>query len=405
MNPEKLFYRLLRAEDENEVDTILSSEGYLVDDESIWMPLGGYENNFSTVGNQQANSTGALVDKIINDLDAVLMAECFVRRTSPEGPDAPRTMAAAVEQFFGVRAGRLDSLSARERTRLAERFQLRLVAVGSKEDPCYLLIDKGEGQTPAMFADTFLSLNKSNKLRIPFVQGKFNAGGTGVLQSCGKRQNYQLIVSRRHPKAPVSSDDNTAGLWGFTIVRRLPPSKGRKNSMYVYLAPGGKVFSFDTYAINVLPGEEAPNKPPKPYAKPLEYGTCIKLYNYRWRAKSTATTEARYELERHLHAPCLPFRVTETRDYRANYYSTTVSGIWATVASEDSNETRVEEGFPATAELNISGVGSLPYRIVVYGEGVMSRHVPHGVFFTVSGQVHGRLSPDFIKSRLVSITT
>ena len=40
----------------------------------------------------------------------------------------------------------------------------------------------GEGQTPERMPDTFLSLTKSNKLRIPFVQGKFNMGGTGRLR-------------------------------------------------------------------------------------------------------------------------------------------------------------------------------------------------------------------------------
>ena len=158
--------------------------------------------------------------------------------------------------------------------------------------------------------------------------------------------------------------------------------------------------SFASPGIAVLPGDDAPNRPPKPYEHSLEYGTCVKLYNYRWRAKSTATTEARYELERYLHAPCLPFRVTETRDYRANYYSTTISGVWASVASQESIDTNVEPGFPATAEINIAGVGTLPYRIVVFGEDVVSRHVPNGVFFTVNGQVYGRLSPEFAKSRL-----
>jgi hypothetical protein len=53
---------------------------------------------------------------------------------------------------------------------------------GQEGDPCLTIADQGEGQTPRKFPDTFLSLEKSNKLRIPFVQGKFNMGGTGVLQ-------------------------------------------------------------------------------------------------------------------------------------------------------------------------------------------------------------------------------
>ncbi len=399
MEPEDLFYKLLRAEHEADVDAILLEQGYSDDDESIWSPFGGVENNFSTVGNQQADATGALVDKLINSIDAILMAQCFSNNVSPESTQAPQSMGEAVERFFGVREGRQDSIDARQRTALAEEFDLRLVAVGDKESPCYLLTDRGEGQTPAMFPKTFLSLNESNKMRIPFVQGKFNAGGTGVLQFCGTK-NYQLIASKRHPQAPVESDDITGGLWGFTLVRRLLPAKGRRSSMYVYLAPQGKVFTFDAAAIRVLPGQESPNRAPAPYDRPLEYGTCVKLYNYRWRPKSTATTEARYELERYLHAPCLPFRVTETRAYRANYYSTTISGVWATVVSDDRAKPKVEEGFPATGEINIDRIGSLPYRIVVFGENVNTRHVPHGVFFTLNGQRHGSLSNDFTRSRL-----
>ena len=398
MEAEQLFYNLLKAEDETKVDTILSDQGYLGDD-SMWLPLGGIENNFSTVGNQQADPTGALVDKLINGIDAVLMSECFSTGVSPESAEAPQSMKEAVERFFGVRDGRLDGIDARERTSLAEKSELRLVAVGSKESPCYLLIDKGEGQTPAMFPDTFLSLHRSNKLRIPFVQGKFNAGGTGVLQFCGAR-NYQLIVSKRHPMAPRGEQDSTADLWGFTLVRRLRPTKGERSSMYVYLAPNGRVLAFGAESIRVLPGDEASNRTPTPYSRPLEYGTCVKLYNYRWRPKSTATTEARYEIERYLQAPCLPFRVTETRDYRANYYSTTIAGVWATVNPGGDEKGMIEQGFPAAGELNIEGIGSLPYRIAVFGEQVNPRHVPHGVFFTLNGQRHGSLPNDFTRGRL-----
>ena len=399
MDSEQLFYDLLKAEDESEVDDILSDRGYLADDDSLWSPLGDIENNFSIVGNQQAEPTGALVDKLINGIDAVLMAACFSEGVQPDSSEAPRTMGDAVGRYFKVRDGRLDSIDARERTALAENCDLRLVAVGKKTSPCYLLIDRGEGQTPQTFPDTFLSLSKSNKLRIPFVQGKFNAGGTGVLQFCGTK-NYQLIVSKRHPQAPRDKWDETAELWGFTLVRRLPPASGRRSSMYVYLAPDDQILKFEADAIRVLPGGAAPNRPPNPYEASLEFGTCVKLYNYRWRAKSTATTEARYELERYLHAPSLPFRVTETRDYRANFYSTTISGVWAAVGSADKAGPDVEQGFPAIGELNIEGVGTLPYRIVVFGEEVNTRHVPNGVFFALNGQRHGSLPRDFIRGRL-----
>ena len=66
--------------------------------------------------------------------------------------------------------------------------------------PCLTVSDNGEGQTPDDFPDTFLSLHRNNKVRIHFVQGKFNMGATGALPYCSKGYNLQLIVSRRNPK-------------------------------------------------------------------------------------------------------------------------------------------------------------------------------------------------------------
>lgn len=140
---------------------------------------------------------------------------------------------------------------------------------------------------------------------------------------------------------------------------------------------------------------------PRPYAIGLPYGTCVKLYNFQWKAKSIATTEARYELERLLHSPCLPFRLTETRAYKANYFSTTIAGVWATIGSDDAPEdSKIEPNFPAYAELNLTGIGQLPYRIAVFRDSVNPRHVPHGVFFTINGQVHGGLPSDFVARHL-----
>ncbi len=396
-----LFSRLLHAEDEDAVEKVLGDAGYLNDDDTIWSPI-SFENNFSAIGNQQSDPTGALVEKVINSVDAVLMAECYGLGIDPESEDAPPSMAAAVEQFFGVRDGRLDNLTARQQQELATH--INLVAVGSREHPCYLIIDDGEGQTPARFPDTFVSLMRSNKMRIPFVQGKFNSGGTGVLQFCGERnRNYQLIVSRRNPKCPVDKKDKTAALWGFTLVRRLLPTSEsrRRSSMYVYLAPGGQVPSFSADSIKVLPGKSSTNRAAPAYAEKLHYGTCIKLYNYRWKARSIITTEGRYELERFLHWSCLPFRLTETRDYRAHYYSTTVIGGWlSATGSDDGDSKKLEPGFPAYADLSLPGVGNLPYQIAVFTPEVQSRHVPHGIFFVVNGQVHGQLPSDFVTRKL-----
>jgi hypothetical protein len=392
---------LLKAESETEVDNALTQAGYFNDDAGVWQPFGGFGMNLNTINNQQSDATAALVEKLINSIDAVLMAECYAAGIDPKSPNAPCTMAEAVDKLFKVKDGRLENLMPTERTKLAER--IHLVATGAKREPCYLVIDKGEGQTPDSFKDTFLSLTKQNKDDIPFVQGRFNCGGTGVLPFCGEHK-YQLVLSRRNPSCPARPGDATKDLWGFTIVRRLRAAPGRKSSMYVYLAPGGSILTFARPAVAAIPGQSSKNKPAPAYAVDLTYGTCIKLYNYRWKKRTLVTTDGRYELERYLHSVSLPLRISETREYKANYYSTTLSGILAHVSeegTEDDSTSKFEKGLsPAYGELNLPGIGRLPYKLFLLKETYEASNFPYGVYFTLNGQVHGDLPANFISSTL-----
>src|SRR5438034_3116989 len=157
---EQLFYSLLHAETEDLVTEILKSRDLLSADN--WKPLGEMENNWSMAGNQQTAAAAALVEKVVNGIDAVLIHKCLKRGIDPESNAAPSSMGEAARLFFEIPNGRLENLDARDRTSLAEMIQL--IAVGSKSDPNYLIVDKGEGQTPGSFPETFLSLAKSNKL-------------------------------------------------------------------------------------------------------------------------------------------------------------------------------------------------------------------------------------------------
>ncbi len=401
-NNEKLFYRLLKAETEDEVDRILQKEGLLCDDPSIWHPYGNMANNISTIGGQQSEPTPAFVEKIINSIDAVLTAECWKRGINPESKEAPKTMAEAAEKFFNIRRGRLENEPAAHRTKLADN--IHIVVVGSKNEPNYLIIDRGEGQSPEQFPNTLVSIGENNKVGIHFVQGKYDVGGTGVLYFCGE-QKYQLVASRRHPLLPVPEGDKSKDKWGFTIVRRLLPTERRLSSSFVYLAPNGSVPAFLAREIRVLPSDSRSGRPPHPYAIGLEWGTCIKLYAYKWKARSIATTETRYELEKYLYTPCLPARLTETRPYRAHYFSTTISGMSINLADDDSKG-QIEPGFPDSGSINLEGIGELPLVVIVYkardkkGELIKTRRIPSGIAFTVNGQVHGRLLKSFLVNRL-----
>jgi len=396
---EDLFYALLQAETEEEVTQVMTRHGMLNSD-TDWKPLGELENNWSAAGNQQSAAAAALVEKMVNGIDAVLVYECLKKGIDPASDKAPQSMADAAREFFNIRDGRLENIDSRERTALANRVQL--IAVGSKEAPNYLVVDRGEGQAPGDFPETFLSIAKSNKMRIHFVQGKYNAGGTGALRFCG-HENYQLIVSRRAPGLATRTNGPTANEWGFTIVRRMRPSdqSPQKSSIYVYYAPGGKVPSFPAQSINVLPGDGASNNPPQAYSQPLEYGSCVKLYAYRWNAAGIATRDPRYQLNKYLHNLILPIRITETREgYRANSYSTTVSG-----GSIDENA-ELDLG-PASGSIALPRrLGTVPVELKVFkdkkpdGSEVDTRHLPKGIIFTVNGQVHGSLPSSFISRKL-----
>ena len=400
MNSQSLFYALLHSESEDDVLEVLESAGYGVNNEDIWVPLGKNAGNFSVVGNQQENPAAAIVEKVVNSIDAVLMGECYRQGIDPESDEAPSTMQEAVDKFFNVSEGRLDDLTPSEQTNLAQN--IHVVATGEKKSPCYLIVDKGEGQSPEQFPDTFLSTSLlSPKARIDFVQGKFNAGGSGSLQFCGQH-NIQLIVSRRQPYA-LSSVHDCSNPWGFTVVRRRRPFEGERSSVFVYLAPEGNVLRFNAKSIKVLPGDSRKNSPSLPYGLDLDYGTSVKLYNYEWNAKSLATTETRRQLEHYLHNPCLPFRVSETRNYQANYYAATVIGVWNRISmSPDGTEEspNMEDGFPATAQISLRNIGKLPIRIGVWNSKVETKRLPTGVFFLINGQVHGQFGSEFASRRL-----
>src|SRR5262245_10867057 len=176
MTKYELFLKFIKAETEEEVDEILQEAGFFEHDTANWHPLGDDDNNWSTVGNQNTNPTGALVEKLINCIDAMLIARCWKANINPESDRAPKTMADAARDFFGVKNGRLDSITPGDRTTLADN--IHFVATGGKSNPNYLIIDRGEGQSPQRFPSTFLSLRGKNKYAIPFVQGINNCGGS-----------------------------------------------------------------------------------------------------------------------------------------------------------------------------------------------------------------------------------
>lgn len=391
----KLCLALARAESEEEVVRRLKDAG-LWDDPTAWRDYGDNPNNYSVIGAQQERADSALAEKIINAVDAMLLRECLRRGIDPEGPNAPVSIHAALKEFFGIREGRLSTLDPRTRSQLAQN--ILLVATGEKSKPCYTIIDRGEGQTPQRMPETFLSLNKSNKLRVPFVQGKFNMGGTGALRFCSKQHNLQLIISRRDPEIAQREKDPTGDLWGFTIVRRENPSQGEKSSIYRYLAPGGKILCFAADELPLLPGDY-----PEPYANGLRHGSFVKLYEYQLNIRTIITFDLYYRLSLLLPQIALPITLYERRPgFKGHSHHTILSGLSARL-DEDRNE-NLEPGFPSSSVESVQNQ-KMYVQVYAFKRGKRENYSrSEGVVFTVNGQAHGFFEQTFFDRKSVGMS-
>lgn len=403
---------LISADTEDEVIRLLRSAG-MWDEPASWRNYGDYENNYNTIGNQQSSPDAALVEKVVNAIDARLMNECLIRGINPEGPTAPQSIQEAVAHFFdqgidSVRAGRIREWPISKRTEVARN--ITVVATGAKAvsgRPCFTISDSGEGQTPATMPSTFLSLTRSNKLRIPFVQGKFNMGGTGVLNFCGYH-NLQLIVTRRNPRllaSPLAHPSDTQ--WGFTIVRRENAEGGRKNSVYTYMAPlgadlaphCGEVLRFSADTLPMFPEGN------RPYVRESTCGTLVKLYEYSatgFKSNMLMRDGVLGRADILLPEVALPVRFHECRSYagHAGSFETTLTGL--SVRLDDDKKDNLE--FSSSSSMTAAG-HQMTATIYAFKKGKADTYRKNeGIIFTLNGQTHGYLSRDFFTRKSVGLS-
>lgn len=392
MGLKDLAISLAKSDTEDEVISLLKEAGYW-DNSIYWRPFGSTENNFSTIGNQQSAPDSALVEKLINSVDAVLMKECLIRDIEPESPEAPQTISQALQQFFNIRDGKISNLDIKERNAMSRN--IIMAATGSRSKPNYVIVDCGEGQTPKKMPDTILSLGKSNKLRVPFVQGKFNMGGTGVLQFCGNH-NLQLIITKRCPQI-ICNNDETKDNWGITVVRRDNPSKGRRSSMYTYLTnEEGDILNFEADSLKIIPSTRE--------YKELEYGMFIKLFEYNMpKLRTNIVFDLNYRLALLMPSLAHPVRLIECRDYTGHTLESTLSGL--KIRLTDDKKDNVEQGFPIPLKFDIDGQ-KFNASIYVFKENYSDRNyrTDEGIIFSLNGQTHGSLKKSFFKRKSLNFS-
>jgi len=295
--------RLLDAESEAAVQAIIDGVPEMRDAKN-WRPLDGRETNFNVTSNQASDGGKALTELMTNMVDAVLMKHALQKGIDPKGKKAPATMHQAVDMLIKpLRGGKLTNLDPDDPwLRQFAQSNLVIGVTGAKTKrtglPCYTFVDNGEGQNPDSFPSTFLSLSSGTKKDIPFVQGKYNMGSSGVLSYCGQRK-FKLIISRRYDgKEP----------WGFTLLRKRPVD-GMPVAEY-FVLPNGKIPTFTEDAL--FPFKKGDGK--RYDGVHLNTGTVIKLYDYQIGSRFAGGFRgSREALNENLIETILPFRILDFR--------------------------------------------------------------------------------------------
>ncbi|MBU1766971.1 MAG: hypothetical protein KJ648_02555, partial [Candidatus Omnitrophica bacterium] len=377
-----LLLKLVKAQDEEEVGNIITCHPVLSKEEN-WKPLAGERSNIGFAHAQQASPIPALIEKPVNSIDALLTKECILRDIDPEEQKAPSSIQEAAEKFFGIERGDFTEITDKRLREVAENIQI--IADGTRRNPNIIIYDNGEGQHPSNFEKTFLYRSRENKIKIKFVQGKFNMGGTGALRFCGANK-YQLILSRRH----TSLLNENLGLYGFTLVRfhRVTTVGEYKSQWYEYCVDKtGDVFSFSSEELNL-----------GLFRRKFQYGTYIKLFNYDLPDRSDIRLGLWRAFNRYLYYPALPILLYEKRDYKGGHGDPTKLMLGNKMRIMKDGREQKETSFPL--EINFKNF-KFHGEVTVFKDEVDKNEFVEklAVIFTINGQVHDYLGSSFIASK------
>ena len=339
--------KIIKSESADEIKNLLEKEG-LWKDMSHWRFYGGKSNNIGVINNQAPDATKALVEKIANSFDARLMLECKKNGLDPKGSNTPKNIREGMDEFFYNKKKFKDFMSLENET--------VIFSTNTLDKPCISIVDKGEGQTPDMVPETFLSLNKENKEGILFTQGRYNQGGAGALNFC--EQGISVLLTRRCPDINQDKSGNNDN-WSLTVTR-LVNAKERKlpEPCYMYLAPVDSsakeksIFSFKAERLKLLPEKM------EPYKKDLEYGSLLKLYGYKMKGAATNIVfDFMYHTEIMMPDAVMPVRLHECRqNYKreGKTFREQVTTLQGFMYRNSSGKT-LEEGFPLKEIIEFKG--------------------------------------------------
>ncbi len=407
MDANRIFKEAFACNGEDELHKLVTENQYFKNSNN-WYPYGGKDkddrSNFGTFENQQAHSGAALVEKITNSIDALLLKQCKQQDIDPKSKDAPETMEQATEKFFDIPKGDIGELLGKERAQIA-KDNIQIIATGNEDKPDLMIYDYGEGQHPDNFLKTFLSIANNNKTDIAFVQGKYNMGSTGAVVFCGKYR-YQLIASKMDDKIFELQTEHNENLFGWTLVRRhvLTDKEDAKygSSWYEYFAINGE--TMPQFEINELDiGLYADKK--------FITGSFIKLFSYEMpRGAKGAINEGLYqEFNQLLYKPALPFWLSEKRDKYTHWKMLDIA-VYGNHVRINNPDKQILEQDPIYEKLIDNKIGTIIVQAIVLKKGENSqqqtdrkrRFIGSGrnIIYTLNGQVQGNEGQSFITQDL-----
>ncbi len=299
---DSIFDRLLKATKVRDVTHCL--EELTRQHEVAWAPVGGRDNNMATI-NLGSDPAAGLIERVTNAFDAVL-ERTWVERGQPNALGSPRD---AVEQWFGIKDGKMVSVQDLRNVRVRDLSRRVVVSLHDSERPDRPTVgvrDSGIGIDTQQFVSSILSLNESRKLKRFFLAGAFGQGGSTALSY----SPYTIIMSRAASR-PGSPPHPVA----CTVVRFDPGNHNvDKHGRYEYAVDqtSGQPFALHA-ALDAFP----PGTLVRHIAMDLgKYSNIL-----------TAPTGSLWYLSHHyLFNPVLPFRIEEHRENKSRGQSRTVAG-------------------------------------------------------------------------------
>lgn len=413
---------LLHAVSGEDVLDVLNKHKELFENSDNWR----LNAKWSTAGNQQSNPVGAFTELVINSMDA-----CLIKKAKQlgikdlRGDDVPQSMQEAVKRFYpDVLEGKIQNLDAGHRNKIANKSIFIGIkrAKGSKRYPTYTIVDFGEGQKSEDFKDTFVSVedSKNNKEGIPFVQGKFHMGSTGVFrfltQEKFEKGRCKLIISKH-----FDSDK-----WAWTLVRLREAKEDDKNeSMPVveYFSPNkNSVPYFQADSIQALKYKGITNEAVEALnvenAGIIDQGTIVKLYEFAMGNSEFRKSRGGLDnaLTISLMRCALPIRTYDFDDDISQHSELGKLSVRKGAAFSGAihylhtNNTELVDGFPiAIQNVGNSKLGKIDINVYAVAkeqdgkiEGLKSflKDQNKRIFYTINGQVHATENKSVINSKL-----